>query len=567
MKTTHHDREEVYTAVCWGAREDSSTGGVTENVGSGFVAFGCDSGHVQVWNPQSGERLSRADAFAAIIQGADCSVTALAPSQPHRSSVFAGCRGGTDVLEVGVFDGVTRTCFKADKVGVSHLAASPWGSEWIVSAGCGSTLRLWSVSGVVDGSASKPVRLAGPALPVTSVEVCSLEESALVLCCDGAAQVDLFRVASPAGAAQKGPLASSAVLSCHEQISTARFVRPTCGEHALEVSQTSRVRVVGYSISAVVVWSVRLDEESPKTVTPALSMSAAELQGKVLGVYFAERSSLLVASGPSPTPTFSRVALNVKKGSAAVEARVSSVVLGEKSKEKKGTKKPAPPTVMGPLDVVVPRNRQTGSKRPVEASEEVLEEDAKRQRADAKPGLSALSLAPMVRQGLIAKEDGAIERVVQTADRQTIQSTVKDLSGAEAYDLLQECTRRLVSQPIRGQVLASWIQSVLVVHGSFIMSRPVLRQGLEPMHDAFQARIYTHRALTRLRGHLRFLLDLGKHSLEDVAQERATVRTPLLEYVEQDEGQDASSDEADSEENDDESDVASDMDGLSDFSE
>jgi hypothetical protein len=471
------------------------------------------------------------------------------------------------VLEVGVFDGVTRTCFQADKVGVSHLAASPWGSEWILSAGSASTLRLWSVSAVVDGSASKPVRLAGPALPVTSLDVCSYEESALVLCCDGAAQIDLFCVASQAGAAQKVPLASTAVLSCHEQIFTARFVRPSSAEHAAEVSQTSRVRVVGYSVSAVVVWSVRLDDEASKTVTSALSVSAADLQGKVLGVFFADRSSLLVASGPSPTPTFSRVTLNVKKGSAAVEARVSSVVQGVKSKEKKETKKPAPPTVLGPLDVVVPRNRQASSKRPLEASGEVSEEMSKRTRSDDKKGLSALSLAPMVRQGLIAKEDGAIERVVQTADRQTIQSTVKDLSGAEAYDLLQECTRRLVSQPIRGQVLASWIQSVLVVHGSFIMSRPVLRQGLEPMHDAFQARIYTHRALTRLRGHLRFLLDLGKHSLEDVAQERATVRTPLLEYVEQDEGQDASSDEADSEENDDESDVASDIDGLSDISE
>merc|ERR1712232_491528 len=109
--------------------------------------------------------------------------------------------------------------------------------------------------------------------------------------------------------------------------------------------------------------------------------------------------------------------------------------------------------------------------------------------------MGGLSIAPMARQGLRSKETSQLEHVFSTSDRRVIDSTVSELSGAEAFDLLQECTKRLVQVPVHGQNICNWIQSVLTKHCAFIAAQPALRGALEPLHDALQARASLHRSL------------------------------------------------------------------------
>lgn len=155
-----------------------------------------------------------------------------------------------------------------------------------------------------------------------------------------------------------------------------------------------------------------------------------------------------------------------------------------------------------------------------------------------------------------------MEKVIQTGSRDVMDSTIAELSGTEAFDLLQECTQRLLGQPIRGQVLGSWIQRILVHHCAFIGSQPALRGALEPLHDALQARISSHRALLRLRGRLQLALQMGKQCLEAGDREKATVRMPLLEYVEGDETAPASESDGSEDEDEEGEDEGSDFDDI-----
>merc|ERR1712129_663042 len=117
------------------------------------------------------------------------------------------------------------------------------------------------------------------------------------------------------------------------------------------------------------------------------------------------------------------------------------------------------------------------------------------------------------------------------------------MGGAEAFDLLQECTQRILSQPIRGINLSYWVQRVLMRHSSFLFSQPVLQHALQPLQDAFQVRCATHQNLLRLRGRLVNLRQCGRTLM--INQEMTKMAkaggdadapsAPLLEYVEGDE--------------------------------
>merc|ERR1712066_449941 len=127
------------------------------------------------------------------------------------------------------------------------------------------------------------------------------------------------------------------------------------------------------------------------------------------------------------------------------------------------------------------------------------------------------------------------DKVLQTCEKRVVDSTVAERTGAEAFDTLQECTKRLMTQPIRAPILSLWIQRVSIRHYGFIHSQPILRGALQPLVDAFEARISTHRELVRLQGRLQMAQKFGLQVLEKKKQEKETLHEPLLVYVEGDE--------------------------------
>ncbi|CAE7350316.1 Wdr43 [Symbiodinium natans] len=147
---------------------------------------------------------------------------------------------------------------------------------------------------------------------------------------------------------------------------------------------------------------------------------------------------------------------------------------------------------------------------------------------------SNLSLAPVLRQGLRSKDSSALDQTLLLKDRDMMDTSVLELSSTEAFDLLQECAKRLLEKPLEGQVYCAWIQRVVFHHGMFIRSHPALRDALRPLHDATSSRCASYRGLMYMHGRLHGLVARGTEVLEREATE-TVVRVPLLEYVEGDE--------------------------------
>lgn len=575
VEANHNDSVEIYTTACWGRAATSS-----DNVdGSQYIALGCASGRVQVWDPSSNAPLGPVcDAFHAISRGLDSAVTALAASQPSRASIFVACIGVPEILEVGVLDGQTRTSIRAGKKGVLRLASSPFGPEWLISVAMGSALKVWNLTDVAPG-ASPPAhaRLAGPASIASCMDLRSTSTRVFALCADDSTQVNVYSCSAKgdasAGAERPGPCPATFVLSSHERIHTARFSQDTA-----DGAKTSRIRAVGVGAAVVVCWSFNAERAealaesgASKTIAPAFVVTADELGGRVLDAHFAavaENGSLVVAYGNFANPCFASAKAPAVKGDAVtIQPLANSEVLPEsadhasstprdprarkaaskawaagKAAEIREAEQNKHPTVLGPLEASVAR-RPAGLKRSAAAVEGAAgAEELVAKRAKAVEGAGgAISLAPVVRQALRAKDGSSVDKVLESSDQRVMDSTVAELSGAEAFDLLQECTQRLVSHTGSVQNLCGWIQRALLHHCAFVRSQPFLHKALQPLHDAFESRSGSHRTLVQMRGRLRALSSFGRQAVERKNQEAVTVRAPLLQYTEGDEDDDGAS--------------------------
>mmetsp|Transcript_49302 Transcript_49302/g.78472 ORF Transcript_49302/g.78472 Transcript_49302/m.78472 type:complete len:168 (+) Transcript_49302:2-505(+) len=153
-----------------------------------------------------------------------------------------------------------------------------------------------------------------------------------------------------------------------------------------------------------------------------------------------------------------------------------------------------------------------------------------------------------------------------TKDKAAIDCTVSELSGAEAFDLLQECTSKLLVKPGNAATLNNWIKRVLIHHCAFIGSQPRLQAALSPLKEALESRLSLRRSLARMRGRVRMTRDLGNELLhaqlvvaqgkEEEIESGRDSQTPLVEYVEgQSETEDEDDEDDEQEEDEEEEDI------------
>jgi len=419
----------------------------------------------------------------------------------------------------------------------------------------GSALRLWHLA---DASADEKPRvhakLTGPANPATCLDVCCAGNYVIAVCADGAMQIDVF--CSPTGPEEvpecQTPLAAAFVLSSHEQIQRARIVQPAAGTTGDASAAIVRTEVVGFGSSMVAFWILGAEQWSKAlkgstTLAAAFTVSADQLGGRVLCARgsAAPQESVIVAFGPLAKPAFAQVSAQaakeegvaIKPFGVSASARGNDATVGAKA-GKSGAEVAAEvhrrPAVLGPLEAAVPRAPQKRK----QSTQEDHGSTAKRAAMlpqGIREAAGGLSVAPVVRQGLRAKDGASITEVLKTSDHRVIDTTVAQLSGHEAFDLLQECAQRLLQKRVASHILCSWMQRVLLRHCAFISSRPILQRALQPLHDIFEARCSTYRSLVLLRGRMEIARDSGRQVLAKKKQERDTVRAPLLEYVEGDE--------------------------------
>jgi len=370
-------------------------------------------------------------------------------------------------------------------------------------------------------------------------------------------------VASPGGdgqggASAKGALSAAFVLSSHERILMAHFVATAASPAA---SQKARTTVIGSGASVVALWSFKPERgaggvagASPRTVAPIFTVSAEALGGRVLcarpaiaaEVPGGTATGAIVAFGPAGKPSFARLGAPAERGGdASVEVFATPEGAGEEvaAADKAKAAVAAEATVLGPLEVAVARNqpqRKRANDRAAETEEGAASAKFQRLGIDAASGgvraPGGISIAPPLRQALRSKDRAALGKLLEqhSKNERLIISTASDLSGAEAFDLLQECTAELVAFPLKGKGLCMWVTHVLTIHCAFISSQPVLHRALQPLLDVMQTRCSNYRTLTKLQGRLKLLHSVGRQLLQRRQAEREIVQEPLLDYKEGD---------------------------------
>mmetsp|Transcript_43738 Transcript_43738/g.103308 ORF Transcript_43738/g.103308 Transcript_43738/m.103308 type:complete len:633 (+) Transcript_43738:105-2003(+) len=539
VEVQHRDAKLSYSAACWIASSSSES--------EELFALGCTNGNVQVWNPNSGEIAGPvAKAFAKEATGVAGSVSALAPAPRQRRSLFAASESWPEILEVGIFDGSTRNTFKADKVSVSLLAYSPLTADWLLSAGSGSTLKLWSFetghSGKSSSSTASPAsvhaKFKGPANLPTCIDVIPHGGSVLALSCDGAAQVDVFTVVASTPSESKA-LAASFILSSHHAVHSASFVSTSDSSSA----SSGRLRAVGYGQAGALLWNFNPDKgsQSAKTITPAISVASTSLGGKVLCAHASRPPAevqgasyaITICYGGLSRPAFTQVC---SQGSGTTAKTMMSSLSAQSAPQAAGASKPqqsaAPLKVLG-SDATGAITKRGAKRKAVEQEARDFKvprlglEELKNVRAG---GSSAITAAPLVRQSIRAQDKASMSQIFQIADRTVVDSTVADIDTPEAMQLIREISVRLMSAPMEAERLGYWLRRVLVRHLTSLSQLPEFQEVLEPLRENIRRRIASWRTFSRLRGSLRMHWMAGKEA--DRQNPEVEDRRPLYEYVE-----------------------------------
>ncbi|CAK9093248.1 unnamed protein product [Durusdinium trenchii] len=507
----HNDDHEIYSVACW----------VKEKSQGHCLVLGCNSGRVQIWNAASAELVARGEAFRKFAHGQSAGVAALAAAPERRGTFFAASRGTVEIMEVGILDGMTRSSFKSGKIGACALAVASGKIDWLLSASWDATpLKLWRLpepGAELSNLKKAEQRLRPPGNMVTAADLCSVGKKLYALCADGTTQVEVFDISSSAEPS-KTPMSSSRVLSCHERIVSAAFAPG---------GETDTLRVTAHGTTLVVCWSFdRGVDSSTRTVMPVFTVSKAELGGSILATRGPSslQLQLLLAHGPSAQPRFSLVSPpKSKKATALIEPLAStsekSTVAGTDEKKRVAAEEPtAVPETLFKRAKLEGKPKALTAKVPLPKSRSAAEG-------------SHLSLAPVLRQGLRAQDTKSLTETLHLHDRSVMDTSVSELNGVEAFDLLQECARRVRYLPEHTTVYCAWIQRIVQHHGSFLRSQPVLADETRYFYDHARLRCAMYRHLLRIRGRLLHAVNEG----QKVVASKDEVIKPLLEYVEGDE--------------------------------
>ena len=115
---------------------------------------------------------------------------------------------------------------------------------------------------------------------------------------------------------------------------------------------------------------------------------------------------------------------------------------------------------------------------------------------------SKVSLAPIIRQGLLAKDRKLLETVVTCSLQRTLNSTVKELTAAEVAGWLEYLVDSFERNPSKVAQVAEWVSVIMKLHSASILSQQRLRAKLEPLHAGLKVRLEAYTELQMLQGRL-----------------------------------------------------------------
>ncbi len=159
--------------------------------------------------------------------------------------------------------------------------------------------------------------------------------------------------------------------------------------------------------------------------------------------------------------------------------------------------------------------------------------------------VNAVSQAPLVRQALASKDEKLWHVVFSKKDLRVLESTVSELSGTEAFDLLQEATARLYKYPSVATEVSYWMKQVLITHATYFMASPSFKSALQPLYETIRTRVSNKDPFMETQATLIPILNAHRDKAKP-----SDVQEPLVKYEEGDEEVEISETEDESENED-----------------
>ena len=115
---------------------------------------------------------------------------------------------------------------------------------------------------------------------------------------------------------------------------------------------------------------------------------------------------------------------------------------------------------------------------------------------------SGLSLGLVLSQALRTNDTSLLETCLQTSDPATIRTTVNRLDSSLASALCQRLAERIQSRPGRAGPLVTWIESIVVAHGGYMVGQPALMKSMKALAKVLRERTAALQTFLAINGKL-----------------------------------------------------------------
>ena len=163
---------------------------------------------------------------------------------------------------------------------------------------------------------------------------------------------------------------------------------------------------------------------------------------------------------------------------------------------------------------------------------------------------SGLSLGLVLSQALRTNDTSLLETCLQTSDPTTIRTTINRLDSSLASSLCQRLAERIQSRPGRAGPLVTWIESIVVAHGGYMVGQPALMKSMKALAKVLRERTAALQTFLAINGKLDVIaaqVNFRRAALERARAQNAEEEEDDEEAVIYVEGQEEEDDDDDNE--------------------
>jgi len=127
------------------------------------------------------------------------------------------------------------------------------------------------------------------------------------------------------------------------------------------------------------------------------------------------------------------------------------------------------------------------------------------------------TLAQLLVQGLHGKDGRILDSVLDRADQELIDNTVRRIPAEAVVPLVTTLQKYVKGRGMVNSSHAKWLRSVLTLHTGFLVSVPDCQELLGPVYALLEARTGAYNSVLQLRGKLDLVIKQKSGRVEDAA--------------------------------------------------